>query len=428
MERTVKIENYDKFVHDKPTLHLLSNGERLPSEKVQLYQEAYYEAIDRLVISSDKEESSECNSFLSFNTAVAHHFYSILKSDNQEKGSDPSGTPNPTGTPNRSGWSPHHILDHMLAMEGVLTGSKMNVDVDVPSFGDYEDEDCHCVLKNGYQSVALSLANDLPPNCLLLLNKEVKAIHWSDTAQHKDIPVTVFCQDGSTYAADHIIVTVSLGVLKKWCPQQSKTPPHAGEPLFLPTLPKEKQTAIHKLGYGAVSKVVLQFPTALSEDHGDLELFWLEEDHGYPQIHPWATRQFTLNRHHDTTIYYAWFAGEDAKVVDTLTDQEVAEGVCLVLEKFLQRPVTRPTQIAREAWSSNPNFLGSYSFNTTGTGQAEREALSQPVNGSTPLQLLFAGEATHATLYSSVNAAYESGMREANRLLQFHLPHKHMYI
>ena len=72
----------------------------------------------------------------------------------------------------------------------------------------------------------------------------------------------------------------------------------------------------------------------------------------------------------------------------------------------------------KQRWSSNPKFLGSYSFNTTGTGQAEREALSQPVNGSTPLQLLFAGEATHATLYSSVNAAYESGMREANRLLQ----------
>ena len=405
VEKTVEIENYDKLVNDKPTLHLLSNGERLPSEKVELYQESYYKAVKRL-----EKESSECNSF---NTAVAHYFYSIIQSENQEGDSNPSG------------WAPHHILDHMLTMEGILTGSKMNQDVDVPSYGDYQDEDCHCVLKNGYQSVALSLANDLPPTCLLL-NKEVTSIHWSDSAHHKDTPVTVFCQDGSTYAADHVIVTVSLGVLRKWCPQPSEMTPHTGESLFLPILPKEKRMAIHKLGYGAVSKVVLQFPKALSEEHGDLEFFWLEEDHGYPQSHPWASRQYTLERQHNTAIYYAWFAGEDAKVVDSISDQEVAEGVCLVLEKFLQRPVTRPTQIAREAWSSNPNFLGSYSFNTTGTGQAEREALSRPVDGSTPLQLLFAGEATHATLFSSVNAAYESGTREANRLLQFYLPHKYM--
>jgi len=47
-----------------------------------------------------------------------------------------------------------------------------------------------------------------------------------------------------------------------------------------------------------------------------------------------------------------------------------------------------------------------------------KRATSQQAHSVLPLQLLFAGEATHRTHYSTTHGAHFSGLREANRLLQ----------
>jgi spermine oxidase len=45
--------------------------------------------------------------------------------------------------------------------------------------------------------------------------------------------VSVECSDGSSYTADHVIVTVSLGVLKK-----------KAHSMFHPALPRQKLNAV----------------------------------------------------------------------------------------------------------------------------------------------------------------------------------------
>jgi len=60
----------------------------------------------------------------------------------------------------------------------------------------------------------------------VVLNKEVTKINWKSTENQK---VNVECRDGSTYSADHVIVTVSVGVLK-----------HIHEKTFQPLLPDYK--------------------------------------------------------------------------------------------------------------------------------------------------------------------------------------------
>lgn len=52
--------------------------------------------------------------------------------------------------------------------------------------------------------------------------------------------------------ADHVIVTVSLGVLKRQ---------HAS--FFRPGLPAEKVAAIHRLGIGTTDKIFLEFGALL---------------------------------------------------------------------------------------------------------------------------------------------------------------------
>ena len=433
VKETVEAGHIQRSQHHKPSLYLLSSGERVSSKRVAHYKEAYYQARSCLLkqVERDGDSLSETTSTLesgkSLNDGITKHYYSVLHSSRGCKREEAKGGSSSI----TAGWGAGHVLDYMLRGEGISNGAKLNEDVDLASYCDFQDEDKHCVLREGYQSVALQLAEELPPHCLIL-NKEVKTVLWSaDPQTSAGTQATITCSDGSTFTADHVIITVSLGVLKRKCVEQSdnsvlKTKQLHDVPFFKPPLPKEKLEAIHRLGFGTISKVLVQFPKPLAHENGDLELLWLEKDYSFPKSHSWASRQAYVTRYDDSSIYETWFVGEDSFCVDSQSDHAVMEGITLVAEKFLGRTLVRPKKIAREKWSLSPHFLGAYSFNEIGSGRAEREALSKPVGGRASLQLLFAGEATHSTLFSTVNGAYESGVREALRL-KIHYSSEHTY-
>ena len=434
VKEVVEAGHIQRSQHHKPSLYLLSSGEKVSSKRVAHYMEVYHQAMGHLLkqVERDADSLSENDPNLrsgkSLNDGITEHYYSVLHSSRGGKREVKVNSSNVAG-----GWGAGHVLDYMLRGEGISNGAKVNENVDLTSYTDFRDEDKHCVLREGYQSVALQLAKELPPHCLIL-NKEVKTVLWSpDSEPSEGAPVTVTCTDGSTFSADHIIITVSLGVLKWKCLGQSDNSvlkhkqPH-NVPFFKPPLPREKLEAIQRLGFGTISKVLVQFSRPLAREHGDLELLWLEKDHNFPKSHPWASRQAYTTRHDESSIYETWFVGEDSYSVDTQPDHVVMEGITLVVEKFLGQTLVRPKKIAREKWSLSPHFLGAYSFNETGSGRSEREALSKPVGGRrASLQLLFAGEATHSSLFSTVNGAYESGIREALRLKK-HYSSEHMHI
>jgi hypothetical protein len=66
-----------------------------------------------------------------------------------------------------------------------------------------------------------------------IFEKEVKKIKWDIVDGENKNKVVVECSDGSVYAAKHVIVTVSLGVLKE-----------RADSMFEPALPEEKLNAI----------------------------------------------------------------------------------------------------------------------------------------------------------------------------------------
>jgi len=68
--------------------------------------------------------------------------------------------------------------------------------------------------------------------------------------------------------------------------------------------------------------------------------------------------------------------------------------------------------LAETAWASDPWALGSYSHALPGHA-GDRAVLARPVDG----RLFFAGEATHARLYSTVHGAWESGLRAADEAI-----------
>ena len=403
-----------------PHLRLFSNGEQIPRDQVKRYQEIFLtlaeEAHERTrrqdwsyVISSDakwKEHEPVNPKEISFADYSRKRFMSVTKDD-------------PQHTDDSFQWKPRHILENLITWEGFMWGVKMTEGLDLASYGDdlsiFSDEEF--IFKGTYQGIADALADEIPPECIHL-NAEVQSIHWTPATDASQVegdkaPITITCTNDKIYSADHVIVTVSLGVLKDRCCSACSLP------LFHPKLPEQKLSAISKLGMGKANKVVLEFPSPIiNGQFGSIELYWDEKDYGFPQQYPWATRQYILERVEDSNIFIAWFAGEDAIAIEGLTDSELAEGICLVLEKFLRQSIDRPVRIERSTWCGDKLFLGSYSYNHTGSSKLDREVLSQPVDGSTPLQLLFAGEATHQRLFSTLHGGYESGVREAERLLK----------
>jgi spermine oxidase len=80
--------------------------------------------------------------------------------------------------------------------------------------------------------------------------------------------VKVKCSDESEYQADHVIVSIPLGVLK-----------HNYKTLFTPNLPISKKNAIEGISFGTVGKIYLEFEKNWwPEKWSGLSLLWTKED------------------------------------------------------------------------------------------------------------------------------------------------------
>ncbi len=299
------------------------------------------------------------------------------------------------------------ILDNHLLREATLNGTSYSNNVDINSYNEfsYPLGDDSILLTYGYKGLVETMANDTGHLCAF--TKKVCHIDWGNN--ESIAPVLVYCNDGSRYEADHVIITVSLGVLKD------------NLITFTPSLPSQKQTAIDKLGMGLLGKVILTFSTAiLSDDIRRVSFLWRKEEReSLSMKYPWVAYMYCMYHILDSNSWVFWFAGDEAKTIERLTDDEVIEGIVTGIELFLKKPIsTSFTSIARAKWGLNELFKGSYSYNKTGSNKSDRQELAEPLGDtSTPLQLLFAGEATNGNNYSTTNGAYDTGVREGTRLL-----------
>jgi len=243
----------------------------------------------------------------------------------------------------------------------------------------------------------------------IVLNKTVRRITWDKQ------PLEVLCEDGEILRADHVLVTVSLGVLKE-CVNR----------LFLPSLPRKKLLAIQGLNIGTVNKIFLKFPYRWwPTDCSGFHLLWKKEDIPIKseESDSWVSEVFTFNSvDHNTEVLCGWLVGPPARLMEQSSDLQVKQLCHTLLLQFLGRHYTipAPESILRSKWHSNPHFRGSYSFRSvlsdeTGVCAAD---LAQPlvISTGTPV-VLFGGEASHDHYYSTVHGAIETGWREADRLI-----------
>lgn len=145
--------------------------------------------------------------------------------------------------------------------------------------------------------------------------------------------VRVECKDGSSYSADHVICTVSLGVLKER---------HLS--MFEPLLPRWKFDSIDGMMIGTLDKIYLEFEKPFwSEDWKGSSLLWkldeLKEVRADPVNGDWLEGLFTFYRFNrlQPNMICGWVVGEKAQKMELKSDADVKAGAEKVLRLFLKQ-------------------------------------------------------------------------------------------
>ncbi|XP_066291171.1 spermine oxidase-like isoform X2 [Branchiostoma lanceolatum] len=282
------------------------------------------------------------------------------------------------------------------------------------------DGEANIPIPKGYGALVQVLVNMLPLNSIQY-KKPVKVVQWNRESDDHKFPVCVHCEDGSTYSASHVIITVSLGYLKL-----------NHHTLFEPPLPQDKVDAISSLGFGTVNKIFLRFPRPpLQEPFSCMQLFWDEdkEDEKEVEEQTWfkqITGFHTLERFPE--VLYAWIGGKAAEYMESLSNTEVGKACTQILREFTGKAdIPDAVEVLCSRWHSNPYICGAYTNVPVGCKAEASDVLAEPLPGcdkchvkEKSLQVLFAGEATITPYITTTHGAFSSGKREAIKLIDLY--------
>lgn len=125
---------------------------------------------------------------------------------------------------------------------------------------DGEDYQIRVNLRNGFSSVINSLHDDLPKD-IFKMSTAVEKILWN-----KSGGIEIRCQDETVIETKHVIVTVSLGVLKS-----------SHRNMFDPIIPLKHANVVDNMGFGMVGKIFLQFNESWWGDNKGFQFIWTQD-------------------------------------------------------------------------------------------------------------------------------------------------------
>jgi len=279
---------------------------------------------------------------------------------------------------------PKDLGDWAGTAEFVLGANFSGKDLKDLSVGDKaraQDRNTAIACRQGLGTLVARLGEQVP----LSLSTPASRISWGSR------DVTVETPSGKINARAAII-TVSSNVLA------------AGNIKFNPDIPKRVTDAATKLSLGSYDRIALQMPgnpLGLARDDIIIE-------------------QSSSTR---TALMFANMGGSSLCSIDVagsfgrdLSAQGEAAMVAFAVEwlgkLFGSEAAAAVKKSSATRWNAAPFALGAMSAAGPG-GQASRKALSEPVGC-----MYFAGEATHETLWGTIDGAWESGERAAESALR----------
>ena len=282
------------------------------------------------------------------------------------------------------------------------------------SWGEYIDYGEDNSFSNGYRSVLDKMVSKIQEKVQIILETRVSRIEYNGDK------VNIETENGKTFQADHVISTMSLGVLKKY-----------HDSLFSPALPKALINAMSSISFGTIDRIKLDFQEAFWDLEDPGLLIVQESENLITEVNRqnWFRHIFTFDEviFHPTTLM-GWLSGDAARFMETLTDQEIADDICDYLENIIKEYKNDPTwklpelkRIIVTRWNSNTNFCGVYSYRNqdSDANGIKNKDLSTPILVRGCPRILFAGEATDEKHYGTVHGALSAAEREVNRLKIF---------
>ena len=207
--------------------------------------------------------------------------------------------------------------------------------------------------------------------------------------------IRVYTVNKKKFEADHLISTVSIGVLQ------------SGSIQFEPEL-KEHAIAIQGIGFGTVIKFLLEFRTNFWKDHDDNIGFILSDE----QIPTWWTQLPTQNN-----LLTGWMGGPNATENIYKEEASLLQTALLSLSSIFKiAPAGLREQLVNYKiinWLNDPFIKGGYSYNTLHSQEAKK-ILAKPIDD----KIYFAGEAvSKSDSQGTVESALQSGYDAADVLL-----------
>mmetsp|Transcript_3042 Transcript_3042/g.4269 ORF Transcript_3042/g.4269 Transcript_3042/m.4269 type:complete len:581 (-) Transcript_3042:161-1903(-) len=259
------------------------------------------------------------------------------------------------------------------------------------------------IILEGYGALVDNLAKGLP----VRLGETVTSIDYSNS-----FSVVVTTATGKQYQAAKVLVTVPLGVLKK------------GSLAFHPVLPAVKTAAMNRLGMSLLNHVFLQFPTgslaSLSPSLATIDEFnkipstISSNAFGYVEMIP-------LLHLRQQDVIFIEVSASFAETMESKSDTVIVSEVMKEIH-FIYPNLAAPNHFKITRWRQDPFAFGSYSYANVG---------AQGYNGPTTIttydilaasignnRVFFAGEHTSGAYPATVQGAYESGLREAQKILR----------
>lgn len=224
----------------------------------------------------------------------------------------------------------------------------------------------------------------------ITLEAEVRAISPQGTGAQVQLT------DGTLLAADHVVVTVPLGVLQQ------------GKIKFGAPLKKKRQQAIDSLKMGLLNKCWLRFDRVAWPDDVDW-LQWFS-----PQEGVWA-EWLSLTHCTGLPVLVGFNAGAEAEEIEQLDDRATVASALEALRAMFGSDFPEPIDAQITRWGQDRLAFGSYSYNGVGTKSRTRKKLAGKDWGGA---LIFAGEAASPKYFGSAHGAILSGQSASEDILK----------
>ena len=378
-------------------LYDTKTGEKVTKEmdeKVERIRDLVMDEARSKVDANGESATAESSLGEALKEATENYFLRLVQDDGNDSDDSETHAAVREATAARTGLTERRLLDWHWANLEYGCSAGLN-DISLPFWNQDEQYGgfggAHCMVGEGYSTIMTRLAEGLD----IRMDTPVTEIN------HDDDGVRVRTKDGQEIEGCAVVVTIPLGCLK------------AGDVAFNPPLGASKSSAVQRLGFGNLNKVVLEFD----------EVFWDDSvDYFGSAIDSTENRGrgfmfWNLKNVSGKPMLISLIAGEAAKSAETEGSESIVKSACATLASicFPNDPSKMPPlkQSIVTRWQSDPYARGSYSYVAVGSkGSYDYDELGKPEG-----RVLFAGEHTCKEHPDTVGGAMLTGWRAARQAL-----------